>query len=98
MADTSRSQNRRSAERRGAPRTAPGGAVWYVLGFLVLLALAQAFFTQVSNGETVSYSDFKVLVRDSKVQEVWLSDDRVRGTLKPVGNEKNGKPFSAVRV
>jgi cell division protease FtsH len=98
MADTSRSQNRRSGERRGSPRTAPGGAVWYVLGFLVLLALAQAFFTQVSNGETVSYSDFKVMVRDNKVQEVWLSDDRVRGTLKPVGNEKNGKPFSAVRV
>jgi cell division protease FtsH len=98
MADTPRSQNRRSNERRTGPRTAPGGAVWYVLGFLLLLALAQAFFTQVSNGETIPYSDFKVMVRENKVQEVWLSDDRVRGTLKSVGNEKNGKPFSAVRV
>src|SRR5881394_3837178 len=98
MADTSRSQNRRSGERRTGPRTAPGGAVWYVLGFLLLLALAQAFFTQISNGETIPYSDFKVMVRENKVQEVWLSDDRVRGTLKAVGNEKNGKPFSAVRV
>jgi len=72
--------------------------VWYVLGFLLLLALAQAFFYQIQNGEQISYSDFKVLVRENKVQDVTLSDDRLHGTLKPVGNDKNGKPFSAIRV
>ena len=68
-----------------------------MLGFLLLLALAQVFF-QIQNGETIPYSDFKVLVRENKIQEVFLSDDRLHGTLKPVGNEKTGKPFSAVRV
>jgi cell division protease FtsH len=99
MADTTqRSQNRRGSERRSGPRTAPGGAVWYVLGFLLLLALAQAFFYQITNGETIPYSDFKVLVRDGKVQEVFVSEDRLRGTLKPASGEKTGKQFSAVRV
>src|SRR3954471_14806892 len=91
------SKNRRTGERRTGPRTAPGGAVWYVLGFLLLLALAQAFFFQLQSGETLSYSDFKVRVRADQVQEVTLSDDRVRGILKPTDGGK-GKLFSAIRV
>jgi cell division protease FtsH len=99
MADTSSkppAKNRRGSERRPAPR-APGGAVWYVLGFLLLLALAQAFFVQMQTGDTIPYSEFKSLVREDKVQDVTLSDDRVHGTLKPSGSEK-AKPFTAVRV
>src|SRR3954469_9479030 len=98
MADPQKNanRNRRLAERRISPRT-PGGAIWYVLGFLLLLAVAQAFFFQLQSGETLSYSDFKAAVRDNKVQEVTLSDDRVRGLMKPAGGDK-AKPFSAVRV
>jgi cell division protease FtsH len=88
----SSSKNRRLGERRPVPRSTPGGAVWYILGFLLLLALAQAFFFQLQSGDTISYSDFKNMVRQDKVQEVKLSDDRVHGTLK------DGKPFQAVRV
>src|SRR6185436_469946 len=91
------SKNRRTGERRTGPRTAPGGAVWYVLGFLMLLALAQAFFVQLQSGDTVSYSDFKRLVREDKVLEVTLSEERLRGKLKPQGAEPP-KPFTAVRV
>src|SRR3954468_3081080 len=98
MADTPRPQNRRTGERRTGPRTPPGGAVWYALGLLLLLALAQAFFTQIKSGETIPYSDFKVLVREGKVEEVTLSEDRITGTLKKAASEQRGKPFSAVRV
>ena len=99
MADTSQppSNNRRASERRSGPRAAPGGAVWYVIGFLLLLALAQAFFMKLQTGDTISYSEFKSLVRDNKVQEVTLSDEKLHGTLKAVGSEKP-KPFTAVRV
>jgi cell division protease FtsH len=99
MADTSKppAKNRRGNERRTGPRSAPGGAVWYVLGFLLLLALAQAFFVQLQSGETIPYSEFKTLVREGKVQEVTLSEDRVHGTLKPSGSERP-KAFTAVRV
>src|SRR6187401_2170170 len=91
-------KNRRAGERRTGPRGAPGGAVWYVLGFLLLLAVAQAFFVQLQSGDTIPYSEFKSLVREDKVQDVILSEERVRGTLKPTAGETNGKPFTAVRV
>jgi cell division protease FtsH len=99
MADTTNqpAKNRRTNERRTGPRTTPGGAVWYVLGFLILLALAQAFFIQLQTGETIPYSEFKALVREGKVEEVTLSEERVYGTLKAVGSERP-KPFTAVRV
>jgi cell division protease FtsH len=90
------SKNRRLNERRTTPR--PGGAIWYILGFLLLLALAQAFFFQINGGDTISYSDFKQRVREGKVQEVTLSDDRLHGVMKPTGSEKAGKQFQAVRV
>ena len=93
---TLRNRPRRTAatERRTAPP--PAGAVWYVLGLLLLLALAQAFFVQLQTGETIPYSEFKTLVKEGKVQEVTLSDDRVRGTLK--GGGEHPKTFTAVRV
>ena len=81
MSETPRpsSKNRRNPERRLTPRAGTGGAIWYVLGFMLLLAIAQAFFYQMQGGETISYSDFKNLVRQDKVQEITLSDERVRG-------------------
>jgi cell division protease FtsH len=96
MTETPPSRNRRLSDRRTGPR-APGGAVWYVLGVLLLLALAQTFFYQLQSGETIPYSEFKTLVRENRVQEVTLAEDRVRGTLKPAGNEKP-RTFTAVRV
>jgi cell division protease FtsH len=86
----SSNKNRRPGERRTGPR--PGGPVWYILGFILLLLLGQAFFFKLQGGDTISYSDFKNLVRQDKVQEVTLSDDSVRG------KQKDGKPFQAVRV
>ena len=69
--------------------------MWYVLGLLLLLALAQAFFFSLQSGETLPYSTFKQYVRDGKVQDVAVAEDRVHGTLK--GGDKP-RPFSAVRI
>jgi cell division protease FtsH len=88
---------RGGGDRRLTPRTGPSSAMWYVLGFLLLLAIAQAFFFSIQSGEAIPYSDFKGLVRDGQVQEVVVAEDRVRGTLK--GSE-GGRPrtFTAIRV
>jgi cell division protease FtsH len=88
---------RRSGDRRITTRTPPGSAMWYVLGFLVLLALGQAFFFSMQSGETISYSDFKTLVRENKVQEVTVGEDRIRGALKSDGRGR-GKTFTAIRI
>jgi cell division protease FtsH len=69
--------------------------MWYVLGFLLLLALGQAFFFSLQSGETIPYSTFKQFVRDGKVQEVAVAEDRVHGTLKDAAKPR---PFSAVRI
>src|ERR671938_677956 len=74
---------RRTGDRRLTSRTPPGSAMWYVLGFLLLLALGQAFFFSMQSGETIPYSDFKTLLREGHVQEVTVAEDRVRGILKP---------------
>ncbi len=90
-------RGRRPGDRRITPRAAPGSAMWYVLGFLVLLALGNAFFFSMQSGQTIPYSEFKTLVRDGKIQEVTVAEDRVRGTLKPEGSAK-ARPFTAVRI
>jgi cell division protease FtsH len=71
--------------------------MWYVLGFLLLLALGQAFFFTTQTGQTVSYSEFKTMVREGRVQEVTISDDQVTGTLR---GAPEGRPrtFTAIRV
>ena len=100
MADTSRPSSNVTGAWRApdAAAPAPGGAIWYVLGFLLLLALAQAFFFQIQGGETISYSEFKALVREDKVQEVTLSDDGIRGMLKAADNAKSRSRSAPVRV
>jgi cell division protease FtsH len=71
--------------------------MWYVLGFLLLLALGNAFFFSLQSGQTVSYSQFKGLVRDGKVQEVTVAEDRIRGQLKQPP-EKGSRNFTVVPI
>src|SRR5687768_12004815 len=88
--------NRRSSDRRVGGRTAPGSAMWYVLGIMLLLALGQFFFS-MNSGRTIPYSEFKTLVREGKVQEVVVGEDRVRGTLKGTSDVRT-RSFTAVRI
>jgi cell division protease FtsH len=87
---------RRAGDRKLPPRTGPGSAMWYVLAVFLLLALGQAFYFSMAGGETISYSDFKQHVRDGAVQEVVVSEDRVRGLMK--GGPKGTHPFVAIRI
>jgi cell division protease FtsH len=86
---------RRPGDRRLTSRPRPGAALWYVLGFFLLLAIGQAFFFSLQSGETIPYSDFKAHVASGRVQEVTIAEDRIRGLLKSEGGTR---PFSTVRV
>ena len=88
-------RDRRPGERRtlGAPR--PGGAVWYVLGFLLVMALVQAWFLAPA-GQQVSYSEFKRAIRSGQVAEVVVGEQTIRGTYKRDTN--GGKAFNTTRI
>ena len=90
-------RDKRPVDRRplGTGGTRPGGAVWYVLGVLLVMALAQAWFLAPS-GRQVSYSEFKQAVRSGQVAEVMVGEQVVRGTFK---REVNGqRNFNAARI
>ena len=73
---------RHGPERRLNPRQGPASVMWYVLGFLLLLALAQTVFYSTTAGDTITYSEFKQYLREGQVQEVTVGVDVVRGVLR----------------
>src|ERR687891_389047 len=89
-------RDKRPGERRAIPRPGrPGGAVWYVLGFLLLMALAQVWFLPPA-GRSISYSEFKTAVRGGQVAEVTVGEQAVRGSFR---REVNGQlNFNAARI
>jgi cell division protease FtsH len=90
-------RGKKPGERRLTPGTGPSSATWYVLGFLLLMALAQAFYFALQSGQTVPYSDFKAQVRAGIVQEVTVAEDRIRGIYKQAPDGKNNKNFTTIR-
>jgi cell division protease FtsH len=73
----------------------PGGAIWYVLGFLLLMTLAQYYFLAPA-GKVISYSDFKNAVRTGQVAEVYVGEQTIRGSYK---REVGGvKTFNTNRI
>ena len=89
-------RDKRTGERRALGSTGrPGGAVWYVLGFLLLMALAQSWYLQ-PGGRTVPYSDFKQAVRGGLVAEVIVGEQTIHGTFK---SERDGsRNFNTTRI
>ena len=89
-------RDKRPGERRtltGPGR--PAGALWYVLGFLVLMAAAQTWFLAPS-GRQVSYSEFKQAIRAGQIEEAFVGDQMVRGTFK---QDVNGtRNFTTTRI
>jgi cell division protease FtsH len=70
--------------------------MWYILGFLILAALGQAFFFSLRSGETISYSEFKARLRGGQIQEVTVAEDRIHGLLKT--DDPKGRAFVAVKI
>ena len=88
-------------KRPGEPRTPmtgpgrPGGPLWYGLAFLMVMALAQAWFLTPA-GRQISYSEFKAAVRAGQVAEVVVGEQTIRGTYTSEVDGNQG--FSAARI
>jgi len=55
---------------------------WYLLAAMIGIFLFQFLWIKYLQVETVPYSRFNQLVNDGKVDEVTVSQDSIRGTLK----------------
>src|SRR5918992_5549915 len=90
-------RDRRPGERRTlGPGGRPTSAVWYVLGFLFLMALAQMWFL-TPTGQQVGYSEFKQLVRSNQVAEVTIGEQTIHGLRRGEGTE-SARRFSTTRI
>src|SRR3954466_6457879 len=93
--------NPRGGDRRGPRQIGgrPGMSLWYGLALLLILGVAQMYWF-VPQGKALPYSDFKQLVKNGGVTEVFVGDTSVRGTLKdPVANgNRQTKEFTTTRV
>ena len=70
--------------------------MWYALGFLLLLAVGNMFVYSMQVGDSIPYSEFKTRVRDGKVQEVTVGEERIQGRMKAEGGK--GPTFTSVRI
>ena len=71
----------RKADRRSLGTPRPAFSIWYVLGLLLVLAIAQAWFLAPA-GRQVPYSEFKALVRNGQVIEATVGDQTITGKLR----------------
>ena len=79
---------------RGAPR--PGASVWYVLGFVLLVTIAQAYLFAPA-GRSIPYSEFKQKLREGAVAEVTVATQTIRGKFKP-DKDNRSEAFSTARI
>jgi cell division protease FtsH len=92
-------RDRKPGERRPLPPQRPAFSLWYILGFLLLLAVAQAWFLAPS-GRSIPYSEFKALLREGAVAEVTVGDQTISGRLnEPRGDEgRQSAEFVTTRI
>jgi cell division protease FtsH len=80
----------------GRPRgffKSPFSVLWWVLGAVLLIGVVQAFLLMPASG-SISYSEFKRLVRSGQVAEVTIGKDAITGILK--SDDPKPKRFSTV--
>lgn len=72
--------------------------VWYFVIAFLLIILLQNYLTSQKVNE-VSYSQFKELVNEDKVEDLVITPEIIRGRTKDyTDTEPSGKPFQTVRV
>ena len=79
-------RDRKPGDRRTLSPQRPAFSIWYVLGLLLLLALAQAWFLTPA-GRQIPYSEFKTLVRNGQVIEATVGDQTINGKLRELQGE-----------
>jgi cell division protease FtsH len=88
-------RDKRPGERRPFGAGGRPAGIWYVVGLLLLMAVAQTFFFP-QGGRQITYSEFKAAVRAGQVAEVVVGEQTIRGTYRREVN--NSASFYTTRV
>jgi cell division protease FtsH len=71
--------------------------IWYIVVALAGFMLVQGFYQQSKQYTTIPYSRFQTLLDQDKIDQVWIEQNTIEGTLKQP--EKDGlKQFVTTRV
>jgi cell division protease FtsH len=71
--------------------------MWYILAALAGFMLVQGFYQSSKQYTTIPYSQFQTLLDQDKIDQVWIEQNTIQGTLKKP--EKDGlKQFVTTRV
>ena len=71
--------------------------IWYVVAAVLGFMLVQSFYQESKQYTTIPYSQFQTLLNEDKIDQVWIEQNTIQGTLKEP--EKDGlKQFVTTRV
>lgn len=75
-----------------------GFSIWYILiGAFVLLSIHAYLFGPVAT-ENISYSEFKMLIKEGKVETCHITSSLIRGTLREEDVSQKKRTFVTARV
>jgi cell division protease FtsH len=70
--------------------------LWYIIAAFIGFSLLQGFYQQSKQYTTIPYSQFQTLLDQDKIDQVWIEQNTIEGTLK---KPENGlKQFVTTRV
>jgi len=72
-------------------------SIWYYLIASMLIFFWFQSYTGSQRSETISYSDFKQLAREGKVENLFVRPERITGSMK-AEEGKPARPFVTVRI
>jgi cell division protease FtsH len=71
--------------------------IWYVVAAIMGFTLIQSFYQSSKQYTTIAYSEFQTLLDQDKIDQLWIEQNTIQGTLKKP--EKDGlKQFVTTRV
>jgi len=71
--------------------------VWYIIATVIGFSLLQGYYQASRQYTTIPYSQFQTLLDQDKIDQVWIEQNTIQGTLK--APEKDGlKQFVTTRV
>ncbi|MEW5724895.1 MAG: ATP-dependent zinc metalloprotease FtsH [Thermodesulfobacteriota bacterium] len=73
-------------------------SMWYLLAAVLALIMINNAFSQLAAVKTLPYSDFLTALAEGRIEEVSITQDRIRGRLRTLGGADQSQDFQTVRV